>query len=185
MVRKLLTPTLLVCLVISLSPAVFAATDIGFKGVGPRIGFIDPEGAYDGTVELGVDVNLGTWAKQLYWDLSGTYWSAGQNYHYLNRAYDWSVRDIAFRSGVNYHFIEGDWEPFAGGGIGMHFFSWDYAGYNGPAFDNGDTDFGFYIDGGVQHKFSAKMSGDAIIRFDLADPNQTALVLQLMFGLGK
>lgn len=168
-----------------LSQPSFAASDIGLKGIGPCLGFIDPEGALDGTVEFGVDFELGTLTKQLYWDASAMFWRAGQEYRYINRNYDWKLRDFALRSGVDYHFVEGELEPYAGGGVGIHFRSWDYAGYDGPAFDNSETDFGIYIQGGLEYEFNSKTSGDVKLQFDLADPDQTALVFQVIFMLGK
>ena len=161
---------------------VSAKSDIGFKGIGPRIGFVDPEGSLDGTVEFGVVFEFGEFVRQLYWDGSVSYWSTGQDWQYNNNKYDWKLSDLVFRSGVNYHFLEGEWVPYAGGGLGLHFYSWDYAGSPNWA-NSSDTEFGFYIDGGVEHEFSEKWKGQLQIQFDFADADQTALLFNLIYRL--
>ena len=52
----------------------YASSDIGLKAIGPRLGFIDPEGAFDGGLNFGVDFGLGTFVDQLYWDASVEFW---------------------------------------------------------------------------------------------------------------
>lgn len=159
-----------------------AKSDIGFKGVGPRIGFVDPEGGLDGTIEFGAAFEFGEFAPQLYWDGSASFWSTGREYRYFNDNYNWTLRDLVLRSGVNYHFTEGEWEPYAGGGLGLHFYSWDYSG--SPSFNNAnDNKIGIYIDGGIEHEFSADTKGQLQLQFDFAEPDQTALLFNLIFNL--
>jgi hypothetical protein len=163
-----------------------AASDIGFKGIGPRIGYVDPEGSLDGTVEFGVVFEFGEFTRHLYWDGSVSFWSSGRDYHYYHGnnydTYSWKLRDFALRSGVNYHFLEGEWVPYAGGGLGLHFYSWDYSGM--PYYANtSDTKFGLYIDGGIEHAFSEKWVGQMQLQFDFADNDQTALLFNLIYRL--
>jgi hypothetical protein len=163
-----------------------AKSDIGFKGIGPRIGYVDPEGGLDGTVEFGVAFEFGEFVRQLHWDGSVSFWSSGRDWQYydgnLHHKYDWKVRDLVVRSGVNYHFLEGEWVPYAGGGLGLHFYSWDYSGAPNWA-NNSDTKFGIYIDGGIEHDFSKNVAGQLQLQFDFADPDQTALLFNLIFRL--
>ena len=161
-----------------------AQPDIGLKGIGPRLGYVDPETSLDGALEFGLDFQLGEWVPQLKWDASISYWSSGQDWSYGGRGYEWSLNDLAFRTGVNYHFLPGDWQPYAGGGIGLHMYSWDYAGAPGLA-DNDDSEFGFYIDGGVHHQFNTQWSGQAQLQLDFADVDQTQIMLQAIYHLGK
>jgi opacity protein-like surface antigen len=176
------------CLLITVcSTDASATSDIGFKGIGPRLGFVDPQGSLDGTVEFGVAMEFGEIVRQLHWDGSVSFWSSGRHYNYYDShrdyfRYDWTVRDIILRSGVNYHFVEGPWVPYAGGGLGLHFFSWDYNGapyYN----NNSDTKLGLYIDGGIEHDFSRDWKGQVQLQFDFADPDQTALMFNLIYRL--
>jgi hypothetical protein len=175
------------CILLSACCTVASAkSDIGFKGIGPRIGYVDPEGALDGTVEFGVAFEFGEFARHLNWDGSVSFWSTGRDYQYYTgnqwHKYGWTLRDIVLRSGVNYHFLEGEWVPYAGGGLGLHFYSWDYAG--APYYSNtNDTQFGFYIDGGIEHEFSENWKGQLQLQFDFADADQTALLFNLIYRL--
>lgn len=164
----------------------YASSDIGFKGIGPRLGYVDPEGGFDGTVEFGVAFEFGEFVPQLHWDGSVSYWSTGHEWEYYDgnsyRKYDWSLSDFVLRSGVNYHFLEGEWVPYAGGGLGLHFYSWDYSGTPSRG-NSSDAEFGFYIDGGIQRTFSEKWLGQLQLQFDFADPDQTALLFNLIYRL--
>ncbi len=173
----------LVLVACAVMPA-WAGADIGLKGIGGRVGYVDPESSLDGTIEFGLLMELGEFTDNLMWEACASYWSSGQDWSYAGRNYEWSVSDFAIRTGVNYHFLEGEFEPFAGGGVGVHFFSWDYAGYSGPV-DNSDSDFGLYVDGGAEYKFSSQWHGEAMLRFDLADPDQTGLLFSFVYQLGK
>ncbi len=163
-------------------------SNIGMKGIGPRIGYVDPSGALDGTVELGVVFDFGQFVPQLHWDGSVSFWSSGQNYHYYDyphhydRYYDWTLRDLALRSGVNYHFLEGEWVPYVGGGLAIHFYSWNYNGMpDSPTAS--DTKVGLYFDGGISHEFNEDWTGQMQIQSDFADPDQTALLFNLIYRL--
>ena len=164
-----------------------ASSNIGFKGIGPRIGYVDPEGDLDGTVEFGVAFEFGEFVRQLHWDGSVSFWFAGNDNsfndsHHNYYRYNWK-RDLILRSGVNYHFLEGEWVPYAGGGLGLHFYSWDYAGAPDWA-NNDDTKFGLYIDGGIEHEFSENWTGQLQLQFDFADPvDQTALLFNLIYRI--
>jgi hypothetical protein len=160
-------------------------SNIGFKGIGPRLGFVDPEGVLDGTAEFGVVFEFGEFVPQLHWDGSVSFWSSGRNYydnHHNDYRYNWKLRDFVLRSGVNYHFLKGEWVPYAGGGLGLHFFSWDYSG--APDYSNtSDTKLGLYIDGGIEHEFNEKWTGQMQLQFDFASPDQTALLFNLIYRL--
>jgi len=160
-----------------------AESDLGFKGIGPRIGYVDPDGPFDGTVEFGVAFEFGELVRRLHWDGSVSFWSTGRDYLFGNDRYDWKLRDVILRSGVDYHFVEGPWVPYAGGGLGLHFYSWDYN--NAPNWaNNDDTEFGLYIDGGIEHQFSENWTGQLQLQFDFADPvDQTALLFDLIYRL--
>jgi hypothetical protein len=176
-----------VCILLSAyCTEVSAASNIGFKGIGPRIGYVDPEGGLDGTVEFGVAFEFGEFVRQLYWDGSVSFWSTGREYHYYygdhHDRYNWTLRDFVLRSGVNYHFLEGEWVPYAGGGLGLHFYSWDYSGAPNWA-NSSDSKFGIYIDGGIEHEFNENWTGQMQLQFDFAEPDQTALLFNLIYRL--
>lgn len=163
-----------------------SGNNLGFKGIGPRIGFVDPQGALDGTAEVGVVFDFGELAPRLKLDGSASFWSTGRNYRYYNgnhyEGYDWTVRDLILRAGVNYRFLEGEWIPYAGGGIGMHFYSWDYNG--APYYsNNSDTQFGIYLDGGIEHQLSDSWTGQVQLQTDFVALDQTALLFNFIYRL--
>ena len=174
---------LLFILVLALAIPAMAQTDIGFKGIGGRLGYVDPDGP-DGTILFGVVADLGTWVPQLHWDASIAYWSSGEE----GPGWDASWSDLAFRSTVKYHFIEGPWEPYAGGGIGLHMISFSYD-YNGPGYpgdyDDSESDFALVVLGGVEHKFNAQWKGSAELMFDFGDAEQTSIQFNVIYMLGQ
>ncbi len=160
-------------------------SNLGLKGMGPRIGFVDPEGVLDGTVEIGMVFDFGEFTPQLKWDGSVSFWSSDRTYRYYDtphndwRYYDWKLRDLILRSGVNYYFMADEWVPFVGGGIGMHFYSWDYNDYpNHPS--PSETRIGIYIDGGIEHDFGESWTSQVQLQFDSADIDQTALMFNFI-----
>jgi hypothetical protein len=159
-----------------------AEGNIGFKAIGLKVGYVDPEGDLDGTVEFGAQAEFGEFVKQLHWDGSISYWSTGRDYPYGGHSYSWKLSDLIFRTGVGYDFLRGPWEPYVGGGLGLHFYSWDYAG--APNYSNAsDTKFGLYIEGGIEHEFNERWTGELQLQFDFADPDQTALLFHLLYNL--
>jgi len=159
-----------------------AASNMGLKAIGLKVGYVDPEGALDGTVEFGAQAEFGEFVKQLHWDGSISYWSTGRDVSYGNHNYNWNLSDLIFRTGVGYDFLRGPWEPFVGGGLGLHFYSWDYSG--SPNYSNAnDTKLGLYIDGGIEHEFNARWTGEMQLQFDFADTDQTALMFHLLYNL--
>jgi hypothetical protein len=159
-----------------------AATDVGFKGIGGRLAYVDPEGGWDGTIGFGAVADLGEWIPQLHWDASLLYWSTSTDFYYGSV----SLRDIGLRSSVKYHFVKGPWEPYAGGGIGIHMYNFSYDNKFGYYFaDNSDTQFGIQVLGGVEHQFNPNWKGSAEVEFDFADEGQTLLQVNVIYMLGK
>lgn len=184
-IRSILLAVTMSLLLLGLTSAGLAQSDIGFKGIGGRLGYVDPEGSWDGTISFGVVADLGTFVRQLHWDAAITYWASSQDYKYPPYgSYSWSISDFAIRSGVKYPFIEGPWEPYAGGGLGLHFFSWDNK-WHGYSHDADETDFGLYIVGGVEHRFNTRWKGSAELQLDFADWDQTNVQINLIHILGK
>lgn len=180
LVKSLRASALCIAVGVTLATPALAQSDIGLKGIGPRLGYVDPESSLDGTLVIGGDVQLGEFVPQLKWDASLSYWRSEQDWSFAGYHYNWSLSDLAVRSGVNYHFLEGDWEPYAGGGLGLHFYSWDHDGAV-VADDDSETEFGVYIDGGVHHQFSSQWSGQAQVQLDFNDVDQTTLFVQAIY----
>ena len=179
-----LKKALVLVLAFAMAIPAMAATDIGFKGIGGRLAYVDPEGSYDGTIGFGAVVDLGEWIPQLHWDASVLYWSSSAGYSYG----DFKIHDFGLRSSVKYHFITGPWKPYAGGGIGIHMYGWTYdydPGYPYATSDNTETQFGIQILGGVEHQFNANWKGSAELELDFQDFGQTLIQANVIYMLGK
>ena len=148
----------------------------GDCGVGVKAGFVDPE-FVDGTFDIGAAFDFGKWMEQLAWHGSVEYWNSPSDY-------GWSYSDFALRSGVHYLFLTDQWRPYAGGGLGIHFFSWENDNVHGR-YNNDDTNIGLYLLGGVETDLSDKWKGSAELRLDFADPDQTHILLSGIYMLGK
>ena len=160
----------------------FAAgtTDIGLKGIGARLGYVDLED-WDGTFNFGAVANLGTFTKYLAWDASFEYWTSSESAY----GFDVAISDLALRSGVLYEFIHDSFRPHAGGGLGLHMVSAEVATIYGKASED-DSKFGIYLQGGVETDLSARWKGAADIRFDFVDnADQTHIMFTAIYLLGK
>ena len=163
----------------------YAESDIGFKGIGGRLGYVDLDG-WEGTFNMGVVADLGTWMENLKWDASIEYWSSTESAF----GFDMTISGLAFRSGVLYEFLQDKIRPRAGGGLGMHMMSWEWAS---PTFtgqystvDDSESKFGFYLQGGVEMDLSDKLRGAADIRLDMVDDfDQTHIMFTVIYLLGK
>ena len=134
--------------------------------------------------DSGAVADLGTFIPKLHWDAAVYYWSSSLDY----TGWDWSLRDVAIKTQVKYHFMEGQWEPYVGGGFGMHFFSWDYdypSGYHGITFDDSSTEFGFQFIGGIQYKINQQWKASGELELDWADLDQTHLQFGFIYNLTK
>lgn len=87
-----------------------STADIGFKGIGGKVGLVMPGGFADNTVGFGVLVDLGTIIPSLKLEACADYWSR-------------SYSDIASSNVINigptakYHFPISKFSAFAGGGL--------------------------------------------------------------------
>jgi opacity protein-like surface antigen len=126
-VKRLFIAT--VALVLCYSSFAMAEADIGFKGIGGKIGFVSPDNI-DGTFGLGAFVNLGTFAPQVGFEATLDYWGSSSG----SGSFSVDFRDIIFGARAKYLFKVNNekWKPYAGGGLALHLFNSDT-----PAIDFG------------------------------------------------
>jgi hypothetical protein len=95
-----------------------AQSDLGFKGVGAELGFVNPEDI-DATLGLGVFADFGEVVPNLMLEGYLDYWSKSEE----EFGFEASVRDISVGAKVKYIFeiANSSIRPFAGGGLGIHF----------------------------------------------------------------
>jgi hypothetical protein len=169
-------PTLLAALglvtMFAFAPAALAAAStepgLGFRGLGARIGFVDPEGA-SSTVGLGLHLDAGEIARNVRLSPILEYWSVGVD----APGVDFDVSDFSIGADVTVDFPlqNSRMIPYAGGGLGLHFLD-----SNIPGADD-DTKIGLNIQGGVRNDVMPNLSVFGELRFNFVeDTNQFKLL---------
>lgn len=161
--------------VFALAPAALAQTttttteediSLGFKGLGARVGFVDPEGA-SGTIDLGVHIDAGNVARNIRVSPLVEYWSVG--------VADVDMSDFALGLDlmVDFPLQDSRLAPYVGGGLGMHWLSFD-----DPLLgDDSDTKFGFNLMGGVTTEAMPNLALFGELRYNfVSDANQLKLL---------
>ena len=147
-------------------------TGLGIKGIGARVGFVDPEDA-SGTAALGVHVDAGTIVRGVHLTPYVEYWNAGASIG----GYDMDLSDLTIAMDVNMDFpMSGSaLTPYLGGGLGFHILSQE-SNVPGVATED-DSKFGFNIQGGMRNQVMPNLSlfGEARYSF-VSDMNQLKLM---------
>lgn len=187
--RKLTYFTVLAILIVGVVVyTVPASAGVGFNGIGVRLGFVSPEDG-DETIGFGAVADLGTFTDDIHWDASLCYWGNGEEVPGI----EWSWKDIALRSAAKYFFpVTGSSvSPYAGGGLGIHFFSSEVTWTGHPLFgdqseSDSETKFGFFVVGGAEMVLSDQFKGSAEVQYDLVeDINQFNVQVNLIYMLQK
>lgn len=136
----------------------------GLEGIGPRVGMIDPEGT-EGTMTYGATLDFE---------------KAGTKFHLVPNLMYWSednVSDVNPNFDVLYHFSPaGRVGPFAGAGVGMHFYDDEFA-------DESNSDLGVNLFGGLMFPTSLAtftVEGRAV----MSDNDQFGIITGATFHLG-
>ncbi len=163
-------------------PAAHAA-DIGFKGIGARVGYVMPEDPIDNTFGLGLQVKLGTIIPELAFDAFVDFWSKSYDTGVSN--YDASITDIGVGVLLKYYFMaEGSVKPYAGAGPALQFGSSKVDTPYGEASDT-DTDFALHLLGGVELPLSDQIDGLAEVKYVASDLNYFGIFAGIVYNLGK
>ncbi|HLQ67735.1 MAG TPA: outer membrane beta-barrel protein [Candidatus Limnocylindrales bacterium] len=145
---------------------------LGFKGIGARIGLVDPEGA-SSTVDLGVHIDAGELARNIRIAPIVEYWSVGQDVG----PYNADLKDFSLGADLNIDFPLQDSRvtPYAGGGLGLH---WIKATTNVPNIaDQSETKLGLNIQGGVRTDVMPNLALFGELRYNfVSDANQLKLL---------
>jgi hypothetical protein len=139
---------------------------LGFRGLGARIGFVDPEGA-SSTVALGIHVDGGEFVRHVHVMPLVEYWKVG--------ASGVDVSDLTIATDINVDFpVEGGkYIPYVGGGLGLHFVKADNP--SGPDFS--DTKLGLNIQGGLKNQVMPNLAIFGEVKYSfVSDVNQIKLM---------
>lgn len=141
---------------------------LGFKGMGARIGLVDPEGA-SSTVDLGLHIDAGEFARNIRLMPVVEYWSVGQDLG----AYNADLSDLSFGADINVDFPLQDsrMTPYVGGGLGLHIIKFDT---NLPNVDDeSDSKLGLNLQGGIRTDAMPNLALFGELRYNfVSDANQ-------------
>ena len=178
----------MVFVVFSLASGLMGA-DIGFKGVGVRLGLVMPEDPLDNTIGLAGHVDLGTIIPHLKLQGGFEYWSA--SWKYVGFSEDWSWKDIAFLGTVMYLFpLSGSsLSPYAGGGLGLHHFSYDVVKYNWMTMQlekctESSNKVEFHLLGGVEYPVSPQITAFGEFKYVSGDVDYSGVYGGITYYLG-
>ena len=146
---------------------------LGFKGLGARLGLVDPEGA-SSTLDLGIHIDAGEFARNLHLQPIAEYWSVGVE------AGGFSVDISDFSLGMDllldFPLQDSRIVPYAGGGLGMHFLKYES---NVPGEDAEDSrnKLGLNLQGGVRNDVMPNLALFGEVRYNfISDANQLKLL---------
>lgn len=145
---------------------------LGFRGIGGRIGLVDPEGA-SSTVDLGVHIDAGEFAHNIRLQPIVEYWSVGQDVG----PYNADLKDFSIGADVNIDFPLQDsrMTPYAGGGLGLHWLKSSTSVPNVP--DVSDTKLGLNLQGGIRTDMMPNLAVFGELRYNfVSDANQLKLL---------
>ena len=148
-----------------------AADDVGlgFKGLGARIGMVDPEDA-SSTIDLGIHIDAGEFARNLHLQPIAEYWSVGVD---VGTA-DIDISDFSLGMDLLLDFPLQDSRvvPYVGGGLGMHWLKFDDG-----VVDESRTKLGLNLEGGVRTDVMPNLSLFGELRYNfVSDANQLKLL---------
>lgn len=169
----------------------WAKSDLGFNRLGVDLGIVDPE-AGGSTLGLGVVAELGTLGRNVALSSQLGYWSESEGAFGTEA----TVRDISIGARVKYLFpvSSSKFQPYAGGGLGLHFFhsevvvpDMDMGGFVVPGFTAEDsaTKLGFDLGGGTSMPLSPKTNLYGELWYTVADIDQLSMKVGVSFLLNK
>ncbi len=159
---------ILVVLVLAFALPTYAQTDIGFKGIGARLGYVMPEDPIDNTIGFGVQADLGTIIPEIHVGALIEYWK--KSYDVGSASWSWSEFVIA--PTAKYYFpVQSEFKPYGGGGIGLSIGKWsekyDYAYLGQQEYSASDTKLGIFFMGGAEYEFNPNVTGFAELKYHM------------------
>ncbi|HEY2923431.1 MAG TPA: outer membrane beta-barrel protein [Candidatus Eisenbacteria bacterium] len=138
---------------------------LGFKGLGGRIGFVDPEDA-SSALGLGIHIDAGEFVQNVHLMPMVEYWKVGVG--------GVDISDLMIGMDVDLDFpVEGGrLVPYAGGGLGFHFLKAE-----SPFGEDSDTKLGLNIQGGIRNQVMPNLGifGEVKYAF-VSDANQLKIM---------
>ena len=139
---------------------------LGFKGLGARVGLVDPEGA-SSTIDLGLHIDAGELARNVHVAPIAEYWKVGVS------GIDLSDFSIGLDLFLDFPLQDSRITPYAGGGLGLHFVKSDSP--SGPS--DSDSKLGLNVQGGVRTEAMPNLALFGELRYNfVSDRNQLKIL---------
>ncbi|MBU1881428.1 MAG: outer membrane beta-barrel protein [bacterium] len=154
-----------------------AATDIGFYGIGAKLGYVMPEDPIESTFGFGIQARLGTIMENLALDPFFEFWSKGYDENFGGVTADWSYTEFVLGASAKYFFpTQNQIKPYAGGGLGFVIgrSSWEWTNpVNDQKEDDSDsnTDIGIHFLGGVEMEINDQFDGTFEVKYAIDGAN--------------
>lgn len=171
-------------------------SEIGFKGIGIKAGYVFPEEPIESTLSFGGYVDLGEIIPNLRLEGGIEYWSSDYKEKMFGIPYEWKWSDLTFLGRVKYIFpIEGfAGKLYAGGGLGLHRFSyeWEYEYWDwwedriirGSESDS-KSEIQLHGVGGVEFPISPTLRAFGEVKLVMGDVDYSGIFGGITFPLGR
>jgi hypothetical protein len=151
MTRRALLPLAILVVVVAVTAPPAARANIGFRGVGPRVGLtIDPD-----QLHLGGHLDFGEFTDRVRF----------QPNLEIGFGDDLDVVAVNLEAFYRFRNSRSAWTPYAGGGLGINHYSWDGGRFD----DHSDTDMGLNALGGIEKGISGGSRFFLELKLGLAD----------------
>ena len=184
--KNVVVSVVVVLVLCSLVGPGLAQTSIGFNAVGPKLGFVMPEGDIESTIGFGLESDLGTITPQIHLGAFLEYWRKSYDAAY----YGWTWSSLGIGATANYLLPKrGKLGPYVGGGLGLYRAKgeWEYTGPTGPLHErshsDSNTDLGIHLLAGVDYEVGPRMKAVAEFRYALSDPDYAAFWGGILYAL--
>lgn len=174
--------------VLLLSPS-FAQSNLGFQGIGAKLGYVMPEGDTENTIAFGLVSDLGTITPLIHLSASLDYWSKSYDVGHWKT----SFRQICIGGTASYFFpVKGEIKPYAGAGLGFSFWKTE-ADWEGPSdpyteyieTSISETDIGLHFVGGAEKKLSPNLTGFGELKYHIDGADYFGIFAGVTYLLGK
>jgi len=159
-----------------------AQADLGMRGMGFRIGYVNPEDV-DGTVGFAVFADMGTIVPNLMIEPNIGFWTSSEDIFGTKV----SFRDIVVGGRGKYLFEiqNSKIRPFLGGGLGLHFLHAEVSSTGFPTIEDSEVRLGFDFGGGVYFPINPSWDITSEVWYGIvSDINQASIMVGAQYNFG-
>lgn len=174
-------------LVLMVATFSFAQTNIGFKAIGGKVGFVDPEEGIESTFGIGATADLGTISRDIHLGAFIEYWGKS----YTAGGFETSFSETSLGAVGKYYIqMEGSkFQPYAGGGMSLTFGKSkvtipSIAGFPGGEESSTNTEIGFRVFVGADYELSSDWRGFGEILYHTDGAEYLAIFVGVVKILG-